>query len=325
MKQLATHTSGAGRLAERLSVLADETHLRALRILEREELSVGEVAAVFQLPQSTVSRRLKLLAEAGWLQKRAAGPATLYSLSLDDLAAPHRRIWIAAREQVAQDTACVEDDRRLHAVLAERQTDSLGFFGRVAGEWDKIRSELFGRDFTPAALLALLDPAWVVADVGCGTGNAAEFLAPHVARVIAIDRSDAMLDAVRKRVRGADNIEVVRGELERLPLDDASVDAITCVLVLHHLDSPERALREFHRALKPGGAVLVIDMAPHDHAEFRKTMGHKRLGFADDAMRALLVEAGFAAPRTIHIATSPEARGPGLFVATGRKPARKTR
>jgi len=314
------HSSSAA-VAARLACLADELHLRMLRVLEREELTVGEVAAVFQLPQSTVSRRLKHLAEAGWLQRRAAGPATLYSLSLDDLAPACRELWLASRAQLGgQDGALVEDDRRLEAVLAQRQEDSLAFFGRVAGEWDKIRAELFGKDFTAPALLALLDPSWTVADVGCGTGNVASLLAPHVARVIAVDSSEVMLSAVRKRLDGVGNIEIRQGSLEALPLEDASVDAVVCALVLHHLEAPERGLRQCARCLKPGGVLLVLDMVEHDHAEYRRTMGHKRLGFSDEETTALLLGAGLAEPRIAHLPSAPGAQGPSLFVATARRP-----
>ena len=321
MKNSAPIKSTATALADRLAGVADELHLRMLRVLEQDELSVGEVASVFQMPQSTISRRLKLLADAGWLQKRTVGPATLYSLSLDDLSNAHRAIWVAARAQITADATCAEDDRRRLAVLGERQADSLAYFGRVAGAWDQVRSELFGDNFTAAALLAMLDPDWVVADIGCGTGNAAALLAPHVARVIAIDQSDAMLEAVRKRLSHMANVEVRAGMLETLPLDDESVDAITCVLVLHHLDTPDLALSEMVRALKPGGAILILDMIAHDHAEFRRIMGHKRLGFDEDAMRSLLQNAGFERIRLTRVPSSPQAKGPGLFVATGRKSA----
>ena len=321
MKNSAPIKSTATALADRLAGVADELHLRALRVLERDELSVGEVASVFQTPQSTISRRLKLLADAGWLQKRTVGPATLYSLSLDDLSDAHRAIWIAARAQISGDATCEEDDRRRQAVLNKRQADSLAYFGRVAGEWDQVRSELFGDNFTAAALLAMLDPDWIVADIGCGTGNAAALLAPHVARVIAIDQSDAMLTAVRKRLAHRANIEVRAGAIEALPLDDESVDAITCVLVLHHLENPAHALSQMARALKPRGVALILDMVGHDHAEFRRTMGHKRLGFDEGDMRSFLQDAGFERVRLTRVPSSPQARGPGLFVATGRKSA----
>src|SRR5262245_24355051 len=178
---------------ERLAALVAMTRLRILRLLELEALSVGEVAKVVQLPQSTVSRHLKVLADADWVVRRNEGTATFYRLIHDDLPAEVRTLWMAVREQMPGSSELAEDQRRLRAVVAERRTDSLSFFGRYAGEWDHLRTELFGGRFTSLALLSLLRRDWSVADLGCGTGNASELLAPVVERVYAIDVSEPML------------------------------------------------------------------------------------------------------------------------------------
>ena len=134
-----------------LSALAESVRLRLLLVLEQEELLVGELANVVQLPQSTTSRHLKVLADAGLLKRRQAGPATLFKLVLDDLAPETRALWLAVRGQSGE---LSEDDRqRLGAVLSERRLDSQAFFGRVAGEWDDVRTRLFGGAFTLRALL----------------------------------------------------------------------------------------------------------------------------------------------------------------------------
>ena len=164
-------------LTDRLHALSDMLRLRMLRLLESNELSVGEVAKVFQLPQSTVSRHLTTLAKAGWLVKRQMGTATFYSLTLDDLDRDARGVWVVVRDQIAGGPETEEDDHRLEGVLAERRMDSVSFFGRVGGEWDAIRNELFGERLTALGLLSLLHADWTVADIGCGTGNAAELLA----------------------------------------------------------------------------------------------------------------------------------------------------
>lgn len=271
-----------------------------------------------QLPQSTVSRHLKVLADGAWLVKRHAGTAIFYKLVLDDLSPANRGLWTTVRDQIGPSGELAEDQRRLQAVLAERMTDSQSFFGRVAGEWDDVRAQLFGERFTPQALLALLDPSWVVADLGCGTGNASELLAPHVARVIAVDQSEPMLAAAKRRLAGVKNAQFVQASIDRVPLNPASVDATVSVLVLHHVERIAPALAEMRRLVKPGGASLVIDMAEHDRAEYRQTMGHKHLGFAKSAMETAMREAGFANVRYTELARDPEARGPGLFVAVGR-------
>lgn len=310
-------------LVSRLAVLADMVRLRMMRVLEREELSVGEVARVVQLPQSTVSRHLSALAGEGWLVKRQEGTATLYRLLADDLAEPARELWRTVRRQIAEGEPLeLEADlRRLGQVLADRRTDSRSFFGRVAGEWYALRASLFGDGFTGPALLSLLDPRWVVADLGCGSGDAARLLAPHVARVIGVDQSEAMLDAARGRLGGVSNIELVCGDLESLPLADGSVDAAVLSLVLHHVDDPGAVLAEVRRVLRGGqggGVAVVIDMPAHDREEYRRTMGHRHLGFTGERMVQLLTAAGFSGVRTRELATGLDVKGPGLFVAAGR-------
>jgi ubiquinone/menaquinone biosynthesis C-methylase UbiE/DNA-binding transcriptional ArsR family regulator len=304
-----------------LASLADPVRLRMLRVLEQDELSVGEIASVVQLPQSTVSRHLKVLSDHQWLARRSVGPATLYRMVLDDLTVESRALWTAVRGQLDGGPELREDARRLAAVLAERRLDSQSFFGRMAGEWDSIRARLFGSAFTLQAMLALLPRRWVVADLGCGTGNAAELLAPHVERVVAVDRSDVMLDAARKRLRGLKNVEFAEGAMERLPLPDRSADAAVCVMVLHHVPEPGAAVREMARVLRAdrgGSVVLIVDMVQHDREEYRRTMGHMHLGFSERTIESLLHEAGFVDGRVWELPSDPDARGPGLFAATAR-------
>lgn len=308
-------------LADRLAALSEPLRLRLARVLAAHEMSVGEISRVVQLAQSTVSRHLKVLLDAGWLEKRADGTATLYRLVLDDLNADARAIWVAVRDQMehAQDPVNAEDDRRVRTVLAERRTDSVSFFGRVAGEWDALRSDMFGGSFTALGLLGLLPANWVVADVGCGTGNGAELLAPHVREVIAIDQSGPMLDAARKRLKAFSNVRFADGPIEALPLPDRSVDAAVCLLVLHHVREVDDALRELFRVVRPGGRLLIVDMFEHDRETYRHTMGHVHLGFRGEWMAAALERAGFRAVLVTPLTSAIEARGPGLFAAVGER------
>jgi ubiquinone/menaquinone biosynthesis C-methylase UbiE/DNA-binding transcriptional ArsR family regulator len=306
-------------VAERLSALSEPVRLRLLRLLEAEELTVGEVAKVVQMPQSTVSRQLKILGESGWLARRSEGTATLYRLVLDDLGAWDRSIWLAVRTGMGDDVEVKEDLRRLKGVVAARRLDSQAFFGKVAGEWDQVRNELFGRGFTGQALLGLLPREWVVADVGCGTGNASEIIAPWVQRVIAVDRSEPMLAAARARLAGLGNVEFVLGDVDRLPFKDGRVDAAVCILVLHHVEDPAGAAREMARIVRPGGLVLVVDMVEHGREEYRRMMGHVHLGFARETIEGIFAEAGLSEARWAALPSDPDGRGPGLFVATGRK------
>ncbi len=309
-------------IIDRLAALGEVVRLRILRLLESEELAVGEVAKVVQLPQSTVSRHLRVLSEGGWVERRSEGTATLYRLVLDDLAPEARKLWLTVREQMGGESELHEDARRLAAVLAERRLDSQAFFGRVAGEWDQVRTQLFGRDFTSAALLSLLRRDWVFADLGCGTANASELVAPVVDRVIAIDQSEAMLGAARERLRGVGNVEFVSADLSKLPIETGSVDIAVAALVLHHLTEPEKALGESARILRTdrgGGMVLVVDMVAHDRDEYRHTMGHRHLGFSREAMKKLMEQAGLRLTSYRDLPVDAEAKGPGLFAAVGVK------
>lgn len=307
-------------LVERLSALGEPVRLRLLRLLEREELSVGELARVVQLPQSTVSRHLKVLGEGGWIIARSEGTSTLLRLIRDDLDPAHRALWQTVREQMSG-PELEEDARRLAGVLSERMGDTQAFFGRVAGEWDGVRRELFGERATVQALLALLPEAWTVADIGCGTGNAAEVLAPLVQKVVAIDQSDAMLGAARKRLKCVQNVEFVRAGVESLPLQNASVDAAVCVLVLHHIEDPLAACREMARILRPGGVCLIVDMVEHDRVQYRHTMGHRWLGFGVPELVRMLSDAGLEGVRVSLLPAAAEAKGPGLFACAARRPA----
>ncbi len=309
----------APAIHDHLASLADTTRSRILLLLDRHELTVSELCGIVQLPQSTVSRHLKALADGGWVAARAEGTSNLYTMTRDDLDPAARRLWLLVREQVGSSTAAAQDQRRLQAALAERRTKSQEFFSSSAGQWDRVRDDLFGDRFHLAALAALAEGTWTIGDLGCGTGQVSAALAPFVARVIAVDASAAMLQAARKRLGGVDNIELRRGELEALPIDDARLDAATLMLVLHHVPEPERALGEIARVLKPGGRAIVVDMLPHDRESYRQQMGHVWLGFGDDHVRRLFQQAGFEDVRIVSLPPDAKAKGPGLFVATARR------
>jgi ArsR family transcriptional regulator len=310
-----------------LTTLADATRGRMLLVLERQELTVSELCAVLQLPQSTVSRHLKTLADAAWVASRRDGTSRYYTLALDgrlragsgahERDSHTRRLWSLLRDQIAATPGADQDARRLKGVLGRRQSKSEEFFASAAGQWDRLRRDLFGSASALHALPAMLDRRWVVGDLGCGTGETSAALAPFVARTIAVDRSGDMLQAARRRLRGAANAEVRRGELEALPIEDGELDAAMMILVLHHVPDPAAALREAARALKPGGRLVVCDMLPHDHEEYKQQMGHVWLGFGDDQLRRLFATAGVAEARIVPMQIDPEAKGPALFVASG--------
>ena len=300
---------------DRLSALADPTRSRLLLLLDRHELTVGELCAALQLPQSTISRHLKTLADEGWVTARADGTSRRYMMPGAALDAGSRRLWHLVRDQVGTTPSARGDLARAEQVLLERRSTSQAFFSSSAGQWDKVRAELYGSraDLTPFG--ALLDPTWVVGDLGCGTGQTTAALAPFVGRVIAVDESTAMLAAARSRLTDRANVELRGGRLEDLPVEDAALDAAILSLVLHFVVDPAAVFTEAARALSPGGRLLVVDMLPHERDEYRATMGHLWLGFDAAQLTSWLEDVGFTDVRIVSLPPDPQAKGPGLFTA----------
>lgn len=298
-----------------MSTLADETRLRLLRVLERNELGVVDLCHVLQLPQSTVSRHLKVLADQRWTGNRRQATSHLYHVALDELEPAARKLWLLAREQTENWPAVQQDQLRLARLLRDRQNESQAFFAGAAADWDKLRNEWFGDQFTTTAMLSLLPRGLIIADLGCGTGRVTAALASHVQRVIAVDNSPAMLKAARKRTEEHSNVDLRRGELEALPLEDASADAALLLLVLGYVPEPDRVLHEAARALKPGGRLVIVDLLPHDREDFRRQSGQQRRGFDPKDLQALVQSSGFSGCRIEPVAPEPGAKGPALFIA----------
>ena len=306
-------------ILDHMTALSDPTRCRMLLLLEKHELTVSELCSVLQLPQSTVSRHLKTLADDGWVTSRRDGTSRFYSMPVDDLDAGASRLWPLISEQVTSTRGAEQDERRLQSVLSRRRAKSQEFFASAAGGWDRIRGELFGDEFFLWAVLGLIDPALVVGDLGCGTGQLTEVLAPHVRRVISVDGSDDMLEAARERLSGATNVDIRRGELESLPIESGELDVAMLSLVLHYSPEPPRALAEVGRVVRTGGRVLVVDMLPHDREEYQQQMGHVWLGFSEGQTTRLLTGAGFENVRVRMLPVDPDAKGPALFAAMAVK------
>jgi SAM-dependent methyltransferase len=295
--------------------LADPTRLRLLRLLERHELGVAELCEVLQLPQSSVSRHLKVLADEGWVRSRPHRTTNLYRMDAAEIDGAARRLWALTREQTDDWATVAQDQLRLTRRLAARQP-SQGFFAGAAGRWDRLREELYGKTFTQEAFLGLLPPDWIVADLGCGTGQVTAALAPHVRRVVAVDQSAAMLKAARRRMTALDNVDLKQGTLEALPLDAGACDGALLLLALTYVESPSQVVGEAARILRPGGRLVVADLLRHDREEFRREMGQLRLGFDVKDMAALLGAAGLEDVRIRPLTPDPQAKGPALLLAS---------
>ncbi|MEE2906625.1 MAG: metalloregulator ArsR/SmtB family transcription factor [Planctomycetota bacterium] len=300
-------------LLQWIEPLNDLARLRILRILDSHELGVGELASVLQLPQSTVSRHLKRLLDAGWIVRRSVGTAAMYRLATISLDQAASTLWELAVGALRDMPVCTEDDQRAQEVIARRRVDTRSFFGDLGSEWADLRQRLFGETLNMRPLLALLDPSWIVADLGCGTGQTTAELARWVQRVEAVDREEAMLEATRKRLEGMDNVGVHRADIGNLPFEDDSVDAAVLSLILHHLESPAEALGEAGRITS--GPILIVDMMGHDRASYRDTMGHLHLGFSEDEMASIASQAGLTLQGYVPMPPDPSASGPPLFAA----------
>jgi ArsR family transcriptional regulator len=298
--------------------LGDQKRLRLLRLLERQELGVAELCDILQLPQSTISRHLKLLAEKRWIRSRRHGTTHLYRMILDELDPAARRLWLLARQRTEEWNDIRQDEMRLVQTLRQRQSRGQRFFAASAEHWDQLRMELYGQGFVSAALLGLLPRQMVVADLGCGTGAMAAQLAPHVAGVIGVDNSAAMLKAARSRTAQWAHAEIRQGDIQAAPIEDAACDAALLLLVLTYVSDIPTVLREAARILKPGGSMVIVDLLPHDREEFRRQMGQVSAGLDPKALQRQLEEIGFSTDIQ-PLPTEPNVKGPALFAATARR------
>jgi len=295
--------------------LADPIRVRLLRLMERHELGVAELCDVLQMPQSTVSRHLKVLGGHGWADHRRQGTTNLYRCVVDEMKPPAKQLWRLIREQTDDWATVAQDQLRLGQILSQRQDDSQAFFAGAAGQWDKLRADLYGQGLTRQAMMALLPSQWTIADLGCGTGQITAELTVHVQRVIGVDQSAAMLKAARRRTAGLGNAELRRGDVEAIPIDDGVCDAAVLVLVLAYVRDPLRVVCEARRILRPGGKVVIVDLLRHDREAFRRQMGQKCMGFEVQQMGALLTEAGLVSPRCVSLPTELGTKSPALLLA----------
>ena len=304
---------------DRLGTLADPTRSRILLVLEGTELTVGELCAVVQLPQSTVSRHLKILSDEGWVAARDSGASRFYTLVPTRLDHFARRLWNVVKEQASGGSAAQQDARRRESVLNDRRGKMKSFFSGVAGNWDQMRTDLIGARTDLLALLDLLDESWTVGDLGCGTGQLTEALAPVVKQVVAVDESGAMLNAAKRRLSAFDNVEVRGGNVEQLPIEDGELDVALLFMVTHFVIEPAKVLAEVKRALKPGGRLVVLDLTSHEREEYSLQMGHVWQGFSEEQLRAWVTDAGLSVVRYRVLPADPKAKGPALFSLVVRK------
>lgn len=310
--------------AEVFQALSELTRLRILQLLIAEELNVTELVDILGLPQSTVSRQLKVLRDVGLVQDRRHGAASLYTpvhrangLTPDGPLAPLLMTWLAQRPMPAA------MNERLQRVLSLRTGSAHGFFNRLGRRWDELRTEAFGSTFAMEAFTALLPLEWTVADIGTGTGYLLPALSAQFRKVIAIEPAEMMLECARQRVASANlsNVELRTGDLTKLPAADGCVDLAIAMLVLHHVEKPNEALAELARIVRPGGRVLIVEQESHENQAFYERMQDHWWGFDRRDFEKRLGSTGFANVKTRRLLTAGSDEGspdsPPLFVVTG--------
>jgi SAM-dependent methyltransferase len=302
-------------------LLGDEARLRLLRVLARERLNVTELTGVLGLAQSGVSRHLGLLKDAGLVSEERDGGFTYYRLAPmldgagDNALATMLRAQFAAS---AGDASVRADDARLQEVLRLRKEN---FDTHSGPDTRDARQLVPGRSWAAwSRAIGLLLPRLKVADLGCGEGYLTMEAARWASRVIAVDRSDAVLKRAQSlaRRRRVSNVIWKRGELEKLPMQDRSVDVAMLSQALHHAHSPARAVAEAARVTVPGGRVLVLDLRTHQEEWVRAKLGDRRLGFDDDELKRMLTDAGL---EHVHVGVGARKAGDPftVLVASGTK------
>lgn len=277
-----------------LNAAAEETRLRLLALLAQSELTVSEVVAILGQSQPRVSRHLKLLVEAGLVERRREGAWAFFRL------APGGPAGALARDLSnwldADDPVLAEDRARLAEVRQARAENAARYFAAHAAEWDDIRSLHAPETLVEAAMIEAVGdrPVRNLLDLGVGAGRMLELFAPLAERAIGVDLSTAMLAVARGRMEetGLRNVQLRQGDIYALPIERNSIDLAVMHQVLHYLDDPARALREAARVLAPGGRLLVVDFAPHQEEVLRDKHAHRRLGFSDVEIAGLLAQAG---------------------------------
>ena len=274
--------------------LADMTRLRILALLRAMELSIGEVAQVLGQSQPRVSRHVKILADAGLIERRKEGSWVFLTLGVPDLLEP---VFMALDRWTAREPAEIRADRiRLQAIRDVRALAAEDWFETHAAEWDALRSLHVSEQEVEAAIVKTLSasPIGRLVDIGTGTGRMMELLGAGAQTVIGFDRSPAMLRLARTKLAeaGLEQADLRQGDFQALPLPEHSADVAVMHQVLHYAQHPAAVIAEAARILDANGRLLIIDFASHSREELRTRDAHVRLGFTDAQMATWFRAAG---------------------------------
>ena len=313
----------ADQTVEALRAAGEPTRLRVLSLLAAEELSVMELSRILDQSQPRVSRHLKLMADAGLIERFPDGARVFYRLS-HDLPA---RTLIDTVLDLLDDEAGAADHRRLEDVRGERSAEAAAYFEQVAPQWDRIRSLYVCESAVEAAIEKAAGPGPFqrVVDLGTGSGRMLTLIGKRAKMAVGLDLSQNMLNIARANVSraGLDKVELRHGDIFATRLPAASADLVLVHQVLHYLADPAAAVAEAARLVMPGGRLLIIDFAPHELERLRDEHQHRRLGFADDEICRWLTDAGLT-PSAV-VALPPDTDGLTVSIWTAERRAERKR
>lgn len=311
----------ADQTVEVLRAAGEPTRLRVLSLLAGEELSVMELSRILEQSQPRVSRHLKLMADAGLIERFPDGARVFYRLSSDPLA---RRL-IDTVLDLLDASEGEADDRRLEDVRRERETAANAYFERVAPQWDRMRSLYVSETAVEAAILKAAGegPFERVVDLGTGSGRMLTLLGSRAKVSIGLDLSQNMLNLARANVAkaGLDKVELRHGDIFSTRLPAQSADLVLVHQVLHYLADPAAAVAEAARLVAPGGRLIIVDFAPHQLEHLREEHQHRRLGFANDEMTRWLTDNGLQTSAQIALPPDVEGLTVSIWTATRRASA----
>lgn len=277
-----------------VKALSDETRLRLMAVLSRYELSVNEIAALFEMGQSRISRHLKVLSVAGLLKWRRDGLWVYYSAARQGKG---HDFWAALVPFCREDAFFDVDARMAQSIVEERSRRTRSFFNAIAEDWDRLNSEVMGAFDLPGVVLEAMPACETAVDLGCGTGTVLARMLERARGVIGVDGSPRMLELARRRFEDNPRVSLRIGDLEHLPLRDGEAQFACINMVLHHLSHPREALPEIGRVLAPEGRLIVTDFEQHGNERMREEYGDLSLGFSVEALSRWLAEARFRIER----------------------------
>ena len=303
-------------VAKIFKALGDETRLRMLHVLDNEEVAAKDLEEILNLGQSRVSSQLAVIRESLVMKERREGRTVF--LALDDADTETASVMELLRPRFAASRLCRLDLENLQRLAERRRADGSGYSDPAEG--DLGRRYLPGRTWEgfARALLTLI-PRQRVADIGVGDGDMTRLLARFSERLYAIDPSEAVLARLARKAEGREGIETRQGEIERIPLDDGSVDLVVASQVLHLAADPAAAIVECARVLATGGRLLILDLKSHDENWVREKLGHRHLGFSEAELREWLAAAGLEDATVAAVARDGKAPHFVSIMATARR------